>query len=243
VDLDLRLFNRLLGTHGQRVLWEVAIRCPCGGATGSQAAAISCPICGGTGWEFGPLIQEVRAVVVGFHRDVLYYDRMGPFEVGTVLMSMRPEHAPAYGDRMTLIDATMRMSETTTRTAGPVQRLRYAITEIDVTTATGTIKQSVLFARREANGVAGPELKRGTDFTIDASGRIDWSIGDAAGTAPRPGERFSIYYICRPAFRVISYPHTVRQTRGQKKSPEDYQVITPVQVMCRLEHLAMELLT
>jgi hypothetical protein len=242
VDFDPKLFERLLGTHGQRLLWEVSLRCPCGGALGSQGAAITCPVCGGTGWEFGPLTQEVRAVVVGFNRQVLTYDRFGPFEIGTVIMAMRAEHTPAYGDRLTLIDSWMRQSETTVRAEGPKQRLRYAVASVTLQSKTGPAAQSVVFARKEANGIAGDVLQLGQDFVVTSDGRIDWTLGDTKGTAPRPGERFSIYYNCRPAFRVISYPHTVRATRGKKKSPDDYPLILPVSVICRLEHLALEML-
>jgi hypothetical protein len=168
---------------------------------------------------------------------------MGPFEPGTVVMTVRAEHTPAFGDRMILIDAFQRFSETTTRQEGDTQALRYPIATIQVPVqGSEPIAQSVIALFKETtDGTV--ELKLGEDFEVSSEGHIDWRLGDAKGTAPRAGERFSVYYNGRPAFRVISFPHAIRQTRVKKKAPEDKEQTLPVNFICKLEHLAFENLT
>lgn len=243
VDFDPRSFLEVLANLGQRVLWEAVSRCPCG-AAGGHGSSVVCPVCNGTGWEIGHHKQVVRAIVVGLRRDQQTYAPIGPFEPGTVSMTVRPEHAPAFWDRMTLLDATIRFSEILTRTPGRFQRPRYFIaTQQVVTVQDGqeqTVTLRVIHARRGGVQRAGPVLTEGEDFAVTEEGLIDWEPGDQRGTAPQPGEQFSLYYVGRPSFRVVSYPHAVRDTRRRSKAPTDSPLYLPVNFLCRLEHLQLE---
>lgn len=243
VDLELRPFLETLATAGQRVLWEAVSRCPCG-APGGQSGSLACNVCKGTGWEIGHHKQVIRAAVIGLRREQQPYMPLGPFEPGTVMMTMRAEHAPAIWDRLTLIDAVMRFSELAVRTAGRYQRLRYFIARQEVKTLQNGQEVlrvlRVIHLRRGLLEEAGPVLEEGVDFDVTADGEIDWARGDAKGSAPGVGEQFSVYYVARPSFRVISYGHGVRDARRRYKSSTDFPIYLPVQVMCRLEHLQLE---
>lgn len=245
VDFSPRVFYEALANLGQRVLWESVSRCPCG-AVGGNAPSLTCSICNGTGWEIGHHKQVVRAVVTSLNRMQEPYNIVGPFEPGTVSMTVRAEHAPSFWDRMTLLDAFMRFQEIATRQNATQQRLRYYIAAQTVSTVdpdTGQeseVTLKVIHLRKGTEQQAGDTLIEGQDFSVTDDGLIDWTLGDDAGTAPVPGEQFSVYYVARPSFRVVSFPHAVRDSRGRYKSPDDYPIYLPVNFLCRLEHLQKE---
>ena len=170
----------------------------------------------------------------------------GTYGLGRVRITLLPEHLPSFHDRFTAKEAVAVYTEVRTRTASAVERPRYpvVIRTFDVgavgdrsTKVSKTI--GVLHCRKaDANGsiVAG-ELVEGTDFTVDGSGQIDWTLGDGLGSAPAAGERYALQYYVRPRWVVENIPYVHRNTLVLSKTPKPEVSELMALADCRLEWL------
>lgn len=244
VDVD-QLYNIIQET-GILARWESAIRCPCSETRGNKSNRPDCPLCAGdNGWIF-VRPQIVHVVMGGFQRERDQFDRLTDLETGRTYITIRSEHAPTFMDRLVLLDARMPFRaklERTATLADPVERLRWPIVSksIDLTNGTRLDIGVEYLIPADEDGLPMDPLVEGADFDVvfDADGRgsIDWTKGDALGTAPAPGSMYAIRYQTRPVLRVQTHPHAVRDTRQRLRIPADIPVPLPVQVMTQLEWL------
>lgn len=256
LQFDLPGQHKLLWQLGVRALWEVATKCPCGQSSGDSAPLPDCPVCSGYGWEFHHP-QIVRLVAIGFGKNLMPFERWGSWEPGQLSFTVRAEHCPAAMDRITLLDARMPINDMFIRKAGvgEYETLRFPIVQKPILRGSdlGTTLLDVVHIRPGGDdGMPKAALVAGSDFEVHytdlpadydaaATGQIDWALGDAKAipTTPDVGALFSCYYYTRPVFRVMGYPHTVRDSRVVTKSPEEESLPLPVQFTAKLE-LAME---
>ena len=244
---DLK-YDELLSTMwnmGVRAVWETRAPCPCGDQ-GDNSPRESCPVCHGKGFEF-ILPQEVRITAVGYSKDLDMFNRPVPmFEKGGVMLTFRGEHAPALWDRVTITDSRVTLSLTTQRAASGVDKLRYPIVAAEFKDADRQPYDVKIFQGRvaDATGLGGAVKTEGVDFTVTPEGNIDWAIGEVDPlhvTAPARGTRYSIVFKTRPVYRVMRFPHAIRDTRTQWKSVDEEPQILPVQAYCELEWDAKDL--
>jgi hypothetical protein len=221
-----------------RAKWEAMARCPCGSAD-QNAQKLQCPVCGGSGWEVHH-DQIVRLMAVGVRSNLSLWERFGEFRFGEASFTSRGEHAPAMFDRLTLLDARIAYNDLVKR-RGTVDTLRYPVTAKLYTNSSGVIKTLDVTHLRSSGvgGSPGSILVKGTDFVINASGNIDWTLGIARQTAPAVGSLYSICYYTMPVYRVTTFPHDFRDTRTKRtngaKTSADHADSLPVQFNAKLE--------
>ena len=131
--------------------------------------------------------------------------------------------------------------ESQTRTANAIEALRYPIQARTLDLANGeTVVRVLRLQYADANGLSAEanSLTEGTDFfTVTADGELDFSLGDASGTAPAEGQRYSVSYYARPRYYVASHPHTHRDSTRRRKSATESPITLPIQVECSLEFM------
>ncbi len=232
-DFDPVGIQCVLMTKGQRARWEKAQACVCT-AVNNGVPDGSCPVCGGTGRVYTDG-EEVRLLVESVEIEPRLYERFGQWVLGTVKLTLRPEHLPGYLDRFTLLDAVMVVRETAVR-QGPVQSLKYPVAVRNMTLVLDGQEQpvdvGVLYMARSD----GTRLEPATDFTVTEDGAIDWTPGDQAGTAPDEEEGFVVTYYAHPRYVTTEYPHASRVTYTKMKGTTERVQYLPVQVLARLEY-------
>ena len=257
VDFDAAAFRRALLQKGLRLWLEPYMPCPCRSVTavGGLSASVDapnpqCALCQGTGALYAPGYQ-IPGMVSRAARKLEWYSSLGPLAPGHMMLSTLPEHVLAHQDRLTLLDAVLVYTETRVR-AATVERPRYPIIKHTVTTGSPASKSTpedvtigVLYAYgSDAAGNVTQELVEGTDFTLvpigspDDGHDIDWSVGDALGTAPEVGARYSIRYYARPRLVVVEDTHARRglyQWGTDVLERADY----PPSYLVAFEHLGM----
>ena len=203
----------------------------------------SCQQCAGAG-VFWHSSQVIRGIVTGARVQPDTGHVFGDLARGEIVLSLMPEHLPHHRDRFTLRDSVLRCQEVKTRTSATVEAPRYPIQNRTLDLDSGQVTVGVLYAHRTdapsdaVNGWTSPAnggLLQGTHFTIDANGAIDWTLGDAAGTAPVEGARYMIDYMCRPRYQVTDHPHVIRDTERKFKQVNPSHVPMPVYATARLE--------
>lgn len=230
VDFDPQGFRRVLLQHGMPVQWEYGMVCPCKRtqtrhevvATSDEARA-DCTACNGTGILYGPP-QESIGILQEVKEAAKLSTILGQYSEGDAFLTMPPEHIPDRLDRITLMAGTRVLSETRQRTAAAVEALRYPILRrvfnvgnADESPGSVAAELGVMYARftNTSGETQVRDLLEGTDFTVTDAGRIDWTIGDDASTAPATGAWYSVRYFARPVFKVVGFPFLRRDTFTQ----------------------------
>ena len=251
-SLDEARLREPYAKRATRAVWELVSNCPCGD---EQSPDLNCATCGGDGY-FVHHTQQVRALVTSMSKKYDPTNKIMPMEPGTALISVRGEHVPAVRDRLTLMDAYIRISGMFKRRAtlaAPIERLRYPIAvwtipvmaEGDVTKqgVEDELEVGVLDLRCEQGGVVQPPLVEDVSFEVTSEGLIDWSLGDANGKAPAApaagestGGQFAVYHHAHPVYRVMEHGHALRETRSRGKGGSQ-PFHLPAQCLCRLEWL------
>jgi hypothetical protein len=254
VDFDMTEYRKLVFSKGVDLTWEQCAECPCSqpssaydvgliettsGVTGEARA--DCELCDGKGY-FWHSAQPIRAIVTGGSSNTEQFTMYGEYARGMVSVSLLPEHLPAYGDRYTFVASVMVYRETRTRSA-LVEALRYPIQPRQLDLATGERTLGVL--RLQRAGVDGLStesdvLVEGVDFDVTAEGLLDFTKGDALGTAPLVGARYAVSYYARPRYYVADRPHTHRDSTFIRKSPDEAPLLLPVQAHCSLEFMGYD---
>ena len=86
------------------------------------------------------------------------------------------------------------------------------------------------------NGKSLVILKKGQDFIVDDDGKIDFSLGDKNGRAPKPGQSFSIRYFMNPVWVITSMrPHPIHNIYTQTKVAEPTLLHLPITVTGTLD--------
>lgn len=254
VDFNMNEYRKLVFAKGIDLEWEQCAECPCSRDSTSFTlnliestsqttgeARSDCTLCEGVGY-FWHSAQPIRAIVTGGSSSTDKYAVYGEYARGMVSISTLPEHLSAYGDRFTVLNSVMVFRETRTRTAQAVESLRYPIQARTLDLENGVQIVRVLrlqYADAQGLSTLNKSLTEGVDFEITAQGAIDFSVGDALGTTPTQGQRFSVSYFARPRYYVADHPHTHRDSVYIRKSTTESALTLPVQVHCSLEFMGI----
>jgi hypothetical protein len=257
VDFNLRDFRRALLQHGVPLRWEFAVVCPCKRIQSrgivvvqSTEARTDCPECRGVGVIYD-CAQNTVGIVHDTREKAVLSTYHGQYSEGDVLITMLPEHLPDRWDRLTLKAGVRVYNESRRRTDARYERLRYPIVrrKFPVGNEDGSpgvsemMELGVLYMRRTgADGQLIPgALVEGEDFAITDDGRIDWDLGDDAGTAPEEGAWYSVRYYARPVFIVKGLPYVRRDGFTQPfDAPSASFELSPILVHASPEFLGNE---
>ena len=251
VQFNANDFDTAIQEQGDRLQWEQASRCPCAANEQTGQPDPTCDTCGGAGWEYhSPL--AIRGIVdrLDLRLDLLG-GPLGDWMFGSAMVTVQPVHQPGYRDRYRLTDSVTSHSELVVRgPAGSNDRLAFP-----VATRTDAVLVEVggeLVKRNLTVGITrlrlmsddrtpGPVLRQGVHFETDAAGRVDWSLGDAAGLAPRPtepgrsGGSYAVTYLHHPSYLVQNWPYPLRVIHTQRKVASPQHILGPVSAMAMLE--------
>jgi len=255
VDFDMSEYRKLVFAKGVDLTWEQCAECPCSQPAASYdvgliettsavtgEARADCELCDGKGYYWHSA-QTIRAILTGASTDTNQYAIYGEYAKGMVSLSLLPEHLPAYGDRFT-VEASVRVyRETLTRRGSEPVALRYPVQPRQLDLAGGVTSLGVLRLQRAGlNGLSTESdvLIEGVDFDVTSEGLIDFVKGDANGSAPLVGARFSASYFARPRYYVADTPHSHRDSVYLRKSPTEAPLLMPVQAHCSLEFMGYD---
>lgn len=251
IDFTPDNFRRLILQKGMRMTWQQAAMCPCrsilsnGGITQPTGEFDpECEECFGRGVIYHTPLQ-IRGIFEDASRRPEKYAIYGEHISGTAGLSTLAEHALNFKDRVVLDDNRMTYMEAKTRRK-TVERVRFPVAERSVVVGTSgdstvaeTITVDAAYVRKaDPNGKINPYvLVEGTDFTINGSGELDWSLGDSRGTAPLIGSEYSITYYGKPTYIVIDTPYQYRNTWIKTKSVTAYYQEMPNRCVVKQEIL------
>lgn len=214
---------------------------------------VVCPECGGKSiiWH-SP--QRVPALITQASKMPKAMERWGEFAYATILMTVLPEHAPAFLDRFTLVDTQVQLRERAVREEGSTHLPRYPIANrkviVGVTDGSPTPETKnvgVTYMRRA--GVDGKlednVVAQDVDFVVTPEGLIDFTLGDILGTTPVLGRAFAFSYWSNPRYVVTRIPHLHRdqntmdpiQINEETEFDPDGSSVSdmPIQIEARLE--------
>ncbi len=231
-DFDYTDFRKAVFTKGLRFWWELGTPCPCRALTSigttdphdtdTLQPDNTCSGCDGTGVLFQSG-QFVRGIASGLSdRGVLTGKFSNFMRPGDLHVSLLREHEPDVNDRFMLIDDPAVWTETRKREAGvgELEELRFPIVTKKLRLGTGNGDEEEQPAWTEVRvlsmrvaGTDGKLLERtlqdGIDFEI-VDGRIDWTLGDARGTAPPIGGYLGVRYYTYQVYKVSERIHSAR---------------------------------
>lgn len=251
VDFRATDLRRLILQKGMTMLWEQAARCPCeekhtaGGAVGSAGHfQTNCPACFGRGVIYhSPL--EITGIFEDATSNPKRFEVYGEQAPGMAGLTTLPEHTVNFLDRLLLTNNRMTYSETKIRRK-KLERLRWPIVPRDIRIGyeydpaipvVETYKTMYVRKADDTGAIVPGELLEGIDFDITDSGEIDWTRGDARGTAPISGQRYSMQYQGRPSYIVTDIPYSFRDTTVKLKNPAPVFTELPRRAICKLEYL------
>lgn len=244
--------EELLGTleaNGSRLAWSRASICPCAGFNDqTRQPDPTCSRCdGGAVFYFGPkdyapskevgeltdlqkaiLAEDGAAVITGVIQRVThaqdFYDILGNWVRGTMLVTVRPENKIGYYDRLVNLDSEVATSQIVLAGDPTADlELRYPATVVNT------------IVSDDASG--GVRYEQGTEF-VTVAGKIRWY----AALAPAAGTRLSVHYLMHPTWLVVDHPHVLREIKRRrdgkpKKTPGGNPTALPLQAAVRLEFL------
>ncbi len=249
-------FRKQFYTRSMVVSWEMCNECPCAytgtelsldlqdniGALEQRGEVRSdCQVCKGIGYYWHSK-QDTRAIITSAAADPNRFNEYGEYAKGMVNLTLLPENLPSFGDRFTMVDSSMIFRETKVRKAGSIQTLRNPIVPRVLDTQGGASTLRVLSLQvATLAGLADPtkSLIEGVDFDVLEDGTISFAKGDALGTAPVVGARYSISYFGHPRYYVADHPHTHRDSRYVRKSTQEQIRLMPVQCKATLEFMGL----
>lgn len=242
-DFDVEAFRVQVWNQGMTVLWEQYTMCPCGqrldnyGTVAMDFTALgptkltgepktTCVTCSGKGYILRDP-QQIKALVFAQAMQSRRFGTNGDMDSGACRATFLPENKPSDGDRITLLDSVHVVREKAFR-RGNTQALRFPVATQVQDLQSGNTPVSVLtILRAGLNNVTDPvPLVQGTDFTVDAQGRIVWSTA-TGNRAPVEGAQFSVEYYAKPRYVVDGASHHVRDTFvGFKQIVPTHKVMT-----------------
>jgi len=221
-------FNEFVAQHGIRVQIEKTTICP------NYLANVkdnfhdpNCTICENNFVHYGAIECYML-----FQQDMLQkmYMVQGEFVPGQAIVTFVSkdedgnEIVLGLYDRITLLDQSERFYELKNKSEGNVDLLRYNAISIE-------------FITTPSRGKDKPFVD-GVDFHIDENGNIEWSDnGERPGYDPITGlgESFTVSYLFRPVYRVLSFVHEGRYS--QRSTPTGREMLRfPQTAMIRKDY-------
>jgi hypothetical protein len=249
---DMERFRRAIQEHGDRMRWEQASRCPCAANDDTGQPDPTCDTCHGKAWEYHSP-EPVRGIVDRLEYRIDALEKLGDWAFGGCMVTLDPLHRPNFRDRFILLDAVKPHSELVARgPADRADRLAYPVQPVEDVVLVGEGDEQVrrkikvgvrrLRVMDEATRTPGAIRREGIDFAVTPNGCIDWSLGDALGTAPRPAEgrrrggRYAITFMHNPSYLVGNYPYPLRVLHVHGKRPDWVHLQGPVSAFCSMEY-------
>jgi hypothetical protein len=241
-DFSKSEFDSVVAGFGFNCVWEQAIICPCRNNSQTEQPDPLCSNCDGGGREYyNP--KSIRAVFMQpeFEPDSL--KTYGEWWGGKSVITVRAENPVGYLDRLTVKDVVIWYSEIIKRKAGETASLRYPVasrTMSYVHEKTGEardITESIdrLSCMRGGKRVV---LDKDVDFVVTGDGKIDFSKGDAMGTAPPVGAHFSAKYYINPVWVITSLkPHAIQNAWTATGVPKPTMLDLPASVTAQLDFM------
>lgn len=248
-ELHNEQLDGTLEGNGVRLAWTRASICPCAGFNDqTRQPDPTCTNCqGGAVLYFGPkgyvppddvgeltevqkeiLARDGAAVITGVIQRVTqmqdFYDVLGNWVRGTMVVTVRQENKIGYYDRLVNLDSEVVYSQIAVAGSPTADlELRYPATSVNA-----------IFSD-DASGAV--RYEQSEDF-VTVAGKIRWH----AARAPAAGTRLSVHYSMHPTWLVVDHPHVLREVkrrrdRKPKKTPGGNPTPLPIQAAVRLEFL------
>lgn len=184
-------FDEAIRSHGTPVTWRKGTTCPCFDPMTGHAQ-IDCPYCEhgfGMLWDDG---VPITILAPGRQRND-NYDVTGMWMNGIVMLTFVSTVTPAHLDMVELLAAEMVVN----------RELHVRGDTNKVGRSTERVRFRKVVMPEGAFAIVGVELQTYqplTDFLIDADGVIVW----ADGAGPPEGTQYSVRYLARPSYVIIS---------------------------------------
>lgn len=209
-------FSALVEQKGVDVIWERAIPCPC---SKRQAHMSVCKNCRGTGWVFiNPTL--IKAVVSSINRDTKYKEWSIEL-LGTVSITVRPEHHLNYMDKFTIQNSSAIQSE--------VLEVKFSNNKLYVNTIYPVTSIVEIF---KYQGPSLPLKLIQQDIDINE----DHFITFVAGKELKEGDYITVTYKHNIVYNVLDLPHDVRNTYILNNLSREELLRFPISAIARRAH-------
>lgn len=246
-------------SQGVWIRWESASRCPCARLNGRHGADPDCEACKGAGWIYHTpqdtqaLIQSAEFSPKMLNQMMVYEPGTLFFSARSEHCPTFMDRITVLEGRMRISMLRSRLAErATTPTADALETLPFPIVAKTIVkrSADGdgrggvddyTLDVVYLRSVNAGTNVVGAVLTEGVDFTIDYDanglGQLNWAIGDlkndghghSTSITPNVGDSFTITYYTMPIYRVVDFPHSIRNTMDRAKDAGGHNLSMPVQ--------------
>jgi len=246
-------------SQGVWIRWESASRCPCTKLNGRHGSDIDCEACNGTGWIFHTpqdtqaLIQSAEFSPKIYNQNMVFEPGTLFFSARSEHCPTFMDRITVLEGRMRISMLRSRLAERAVLvTDDALETLPFPIVSKTV------VKQStsgdgrggiddydldVVYLRSVEAGTntVGAVLTEGVDFTVDYNseglGQLNWAVGDlkndghghSTSITPNVGDTFTITYYTMPIYRVIDFPHSIRNTMDKSKDVGGRNLSMPIQ--------------
>lgn len=246
-------------SQGVWIRWESASRCPCSKLNGRHGADADCTACNGTGWIFHTpqdtqaLIQSAEFSPKIYNQNMVFEPGTLFFSARSEHCPTFMDRITVLEGRMRISMLRSRLAERAVLvTDDALETLPFPIVSKTV------VKQStsgdgrggiddydldVVYLRSVEAGTStvGTVLTEGVDFTVDYNseglGQLNWAVGDlkndghghSTSITPNVGDTFTITYYTMPIYRVIDFPHSIRNTMDKSKDVGGRNLSMPIQ--------------
>jgi hypothetical protein len=227
VDFRPTQYDLAIKTKGYRAWWSRAAPCPCANNAQTRQPDPRCTICDGYGEllflpEVGLESYETDAhgnpieisddglsvcidvLMSGLTKDSQIFERFGAWTFGMSKCSTQAGNELGWRDRLELRDAYMHWAQgidadggTVIRVGRSLEHLRYRALSVNLLRSRTTV------------------YRQPGDFTVNSDGQIVWA---SAAVAPAEGTVLAVHYKIRPVYRIIDWPHAIRDTKVAFKS-------------------------
>ena len=123
-----------------------------------------------------------------------------------------------------------------------IQQLTYPIAKRTLNLDGGEQTIGVLHLLRtnsSAEAIVNGNLLEGVDFTVNAEGKLDFTICDVL-KKPLVGSSYSVSYYIHPRYKAVSSAHTIRDTYIKSKSLVDKHEPMVVQIDVQVDTYGVE---
>ncbi len=235
--------------RGYRLVWQRAARCPCVPVNKqTDQSNPNCPACKGVGWiYFAPTDYSVtaqganagimtdsqkavvdslpgaviiRGIMTGISAFANAVDKIGPWEEGMAMVTVRQENKLGFYDKLVNLDSDIAYNQVIKSGTGAALKTRYPVVGVNYLASVSKVFQ------------------QGLDFDVTAGG-IVW----LAGKAPAEKTVLTLHYLVHPTWIIVAHPRSVRVATIKRKqkvpdSPMGSAVPLPVQAMVKYDFLA-----
>lgn len=246
-------------SQGVWIRWESASRCPCSKLNGRHGADADCTACNGTGWIFHTpqdtqaLIQSAEFSPKIYNQNMVFEPGTLFFSARSEHCPTFMDRITVLEGRMRISMLRSRLAERAVLvTDDALETLPFPIvsktvvkqsTSGDGRGGTDDYDLDVVYLRSVNAGTdtVGTVLTEGVDFTVDYNseglGQLNWAVGDlkndghghSTSITPNVGDTFTITYYTMPIYRVIDFPHSIRNTMDKSKDVGGRNLSMPIQ--------------